>query len=280
MALEAWAVDELKSDAKVIRNALGALIASAGGLVAAGGLELTQKGTPNMSVQIKGGIPAEGGLFIPGYTAATGPYFFHNTATYEQVIEAAGASNPRVDTIVARMYDTAVDSSGKHEPVFQALRGAEEPGVKLEGNKSKGLAVVPKNCYVLGYVLVPAKAASIVTADIENVATPMQLGPAGSSPVSPLSISLTGQTGRALNTKYLPSASRPVLVTVWAILAEPFEGELLRNGNKLGPIRGGLAEGGKEMTLWAPFMCNAGEEWELKKVTGNVLQVASFQAVL
>lgn len=169
MSLTAWPIDEYTSDAQVIRQQIGSLIGAAGGLVAAGGLEGTQKGTPSMAVLIKGGTPAEGGLWIPGYTTTTGPTYFQNTATYEQVIEAAGASNPRVDTIVARIYDTSLDSSGKHEPVFQALRGAEETGVTL-ANK-KGAAAVPKNCVVLMYVLVPAKASSIVTADIENVAT-------------------------------------------------------------------------------------------------------------
>src|ERR1039458_1057180 len=124
MTLFAWPVDELASDAQVIRQAAGSLIGAAGGLVAAGGLELTQKGSPDMHVLIKGGTPAEGGLWIPGYTTTTGPYYFQNSASYEQTIETSGATNPRVDTIIARIYDTALDSSGKHEPVFQAVKGA------------------------------------------------------------------------------------------------------------------------------------------------------------
>jgi hypothetical protein len=167
MTLAAWAVDELKSDAEVIRQAFGSLIESTGGLVATGSLEITQFGTPRMAVQIAGGGPAEGGLWVPGYTASTGPVYFQNSATYEQVIEAAGASNPRIDTIVARIYDTSLDSSGKHEPALEALRGNEETGVTL--SNKKGAAAVPNGCYVRGYILVPAKASSIVTADIENV---------------------------------------------------------------------------------------------------------------
>jgi hypothetical protein len=174
MSLTGWAVDELKADAEVIRQAMGSLIGSAGGTVGAGGLELTQKGTPNMSVQIKGGTPAEGGLWIPGYTSTTGPYYFQNSATYEQPIEAAGASEPRVDTVVARMYDNALDSSGKAEPVFEVLKGKEESGV-TKGNK-KGIAAVPKNCYVLGYVFVERGVTKILTEDIENVGKKVSLG--------------------------------------------------------------------------------------------------------
>ena len=168
MTLTTWAVDEHLSDAQVIRQSIGSLIGAAGGLVAAGGLALTQKGTPNMSVLVAGGTPAEGGCWLPGYTTSTGPYYFQNSASYEQVIETAGASNPRVDTIIARVYDTNLDSSGKHEPILAALKGAEESGCTL-ANK-KGVAAVPKSSLVLGYVLVEAKASSIVTADIANVA--------------------------------------------------------------------------------------------------------------
>jgi hypothetical protein len=171
MTLTAWPIDEHPSDAEVIRQAYGSLVGAAGGLVASGGLAVSQKGTPAMAVLVAGGTPAEGGLWIPGYTATTGPTYFQNSATYEQPIEAAGASNPRIDTIVARVYDTNLDSSGKHEPVIEALRGKEETGVTLPAKKSSP-AAVPKNCMVLAYVLVPSKAASIVTADIENVATP------------------------------------------------------------------------------------------------------------
>lgn len=228
MTLTGWAVDELKADAQVIRQSIGSLIGSAGGLVAAGALEVTQKGTPNMSVQIKGGTPSEGGVWIPGYTSATGPYYFQNSATYEQVIEAAGASNPRVDTIVARMYDNALDSSGKNEPVFEALKGKEETGVTL-ANK-KGIATLPKNCYVRAYVLVPAKATSIITADIENVGTRVELpneaiggkalAKGAEGAVSALTITAykatsgTSPEEPVSNTEYEASATRPVLINL------------------------------------------------------------------
>ncbi len=126
-------------------------------------------------------------MWIPGYTTTTGPYYFQNTADYEQVIPTADATNPRIETIVARVYDNAVDSSGKHEAVFEALKGTAKAGATL-GNL-EGIAAVPKNCFVIGYVLVPAKATSIVTADIKNVATAAsshwyEEGVAGSRPTA------------------------------------------------------------------------------------------------
>lgn len=176
MSIEAWAVDSLSSDAKVIRNALGALINPAGGLVAAGGLELAQKGTPNMSVTVKGGTPAEGACFIPAWTTGSGAYFFHNTANFECPIEAAGASLPRVDTIVAQILDKGMGSA-ESKPQIVALKGTEKAGANKEN--LEGVAAVPNGCLVLGYVEVPAKAASITTTNIKNVAKVAQLGIGG-----------------------------------------------------------------------------------------------------
>lgn len=204
MTLTAWPIDEHPSDAEVIRQAYGSLIGAAGGLVASGGLAVSQKGTPAMAVLVAGGTPAEGGLWIPGYTATTGPTYFQNSATYEQPIEAAGASNPRIDTIVARVYDTNLDSSGKHEPAIEALRGKEETGVTLAAKKSSP-AAVPKNCYILAYVLVPSKAASIVTADIENLATAFK-------PAAPQMAYTELNISRPPSTNFTPSATRPTLV--------------------------------------------------------------------
>jgi hypothetical protein len=169
LSLTAWPIDENKTDAETLRQLYSSIVGNAGGLVAAGGLELKQKGTPNMSVQVLGGTPSEGGCWVPSYAASTGPTYFQNSATYEQLIETANASNPRIDTIVARIFDTSLDSSGKHEPAIAAIAGTPTSGATL-GNLA-GIAALPKAALLLGYVLVPAAATSIVTADIKNIAT-------------------------------------------------------------------------------------------------------------
>ena len=167
----AWPVDALTVDGEVVRQLYSSIVGNAGGLLAAGGLETTQKGVPSMAVIIKGGTPAEGAAWIPPYSAAagTGPTFFISSANYEQIIATANASNPRIDTIVARIYDTSLDSSGKHEAVFEALAGTPETGASL-GNL-KGIAAVPKNCLVLSYVEVKAATTKILTENIKNVAS-------------------------------------------------------------------------------------------------------------
>jgi hypothetical protein len=151
-----------------MRQQLGSLVGSAGGLVVAGNLELTQKGTPNMSVQV-----AAGSCWIPGFPAGgTNPYFFNNSATYERTIAASG-SEPRVDTVVVQIKDEAYEGTG-HEPVIEVLKGVEASGTTL-GNL-KGIASVPHGCLVLGYVLVEKSASSIVTADIQQAAEVVGVG--------------------------------------------------------------------------------------------------------
>jgi hypothetical protein len=166
--IASW-VDELENDAQVLRQAIGSLIGAAGGTVGAGGLAVTQKPAPDLHVLIAGGTPEEGGCWIPGYTASTGIYYFQNSASFELPIAAASATNPRIDRIVARVYDNAVDSLGKHEAKFEAIVGTAESGASL-GNL-KGEAALPKNCLTLAHVLVPANATAIVTADILAAST-------------------------------------------------------------------------------------------------------------
>jgi hypothetical protein len=163
MGFTSHAIDTVSNDAQVMRQAFGSLIGSTGGLVATGDLQLTQKGTPNMSVQV-----AAGSCWVPGFPAGgINPYFFNNSATYERSIVASG-SEPRVDTIVVQMLDKAYEGS-QAEPVIEALKGVEATGTTLAN--LKGIATVPSACLVLGYVFVEKGASSIVTVDIKNVAT-------------------------------------------------------------------------------------------------------------
>jgi hypothetical protein len=183
-------MDNLSTGATPIRLAFSSLIGSAGGIQAVGGLSLSQKGTPNMSVIVNGGTPAEGALWVPGsVTPSQGTYFCWNDADYEQTIETAGASNPRIDTIIARVYDADYTGGSEKKWTIEALKGKEESGVTLAAKKSSP-AAVPASSYVLGYVLVSAKATTVVTADIENVATRFGLGTGVWTPLESLNAEL------------------------------------------------------------------------------------------
>jgi hypothetical protein len=302
MALTAWAIDEHESDAQVIRQAMGALINPAGGVLATGGLEPTQKATPNMSVIIRGGTPAEGGAIIPGYADATGPYYFQNTATYECPIATAGATYNRVDTIVARVYDTALDSSGKHEPAIEALKGAEEAGVTLEN--LKGIAAVPKASLVICYVLVAKGATSIVTADIRPAAPIIQVAEGLVTTPSLAALSVT--TGRIANhavddekiaegrqliktepvyggvnsypenTAQVPSATRMTFVMLtWVVASGEVSGFELFVGTQ--DIAFGVGNPGTTTQRGAfGFLCPAGASWKWKTTGGKLSIEASY----
>lgn len=145
--------------AEIFRDAVGSLLGTAG-IVTAGDLALTQKGTPNMSVEM-----AAGQVWVKGTTAGSGLYYSRNTAALNIAIPASNVTNPRIETIVIRVKDEAYEGA-LNEVLAEAVKGTAEAGATL-ANK-KGAGAVPNSSIVVGYVLVPANATTIVTANIET----------------------------------------------------------------------------------------------------------------
>jgi hypothetical protein len=158
-----YAMDGTTEDAEQFRRALGTLIGSAGGIVASGDCAVSQQSTPNMSVQI-----AAGQVWVPGTsTASQGPYYSRNGASVTVVIAASNPSNPRIDTVIAQVQDAAY--AGTLKQIAPAvITGTPTVGATL--SNLSGAGAVPASSLVLAYVLVPAGATSIVTANILNVA--------------------------------------------------------------------------------------------------------------
>jgi hypothetical protein len=168
-----WAMDGAEVDAKLMRQAMGSLIGAAGGLAAAGALEVSQNGAGSMSCVVKGGKPSEGGAWVAGTSVAEsqGPYWIWNESNTTLTINTANGSNPRIETIIARIEDAQFAGSNK-KAVLQVVEGTATSGATLENLSGKG--TVPASSLVLAYVLVPAGASSILTADIKQVATVFQ----------------------------------------------------------------------------------------------------------
>lgn len=159
----AFVTDGSNMDAELFRRAFGTLLSPAGGVVTPGDLAVSQQISPNMSVQV--GV---GTAWIPGTTTPTqGPYMSHNNAAVTQVINASDPSLPRIDTILAQVVDVAYAGAAKTCGVGY-VAGTPTSGATLVNLTGKG--AVPASSLVLAYVLVPNAAASIVTADIANVA--------------------------------------------------------------------------------------------------------------
>lgn len=134
-----------------------------GGVVGLTDFQITQLGSPNMSVNVAGGQ-----IYIPGGSVANqGLYFGLSDATTNLLITAASPSNPRIDTVIAYVEDAAY-SGANNDWKLGVVTGTATAGATLSNLTGAGSLAGFPNCVVLGFVLVPANASSIVTADILN----------------------------------------------------------------------------------------------------------------
>lgn len=187
-----------------------------GGLMAMADLQLSPPGS-GLSVNV-----GAGEAIVPGNEGgAQGGYYARATSTTNLTIATADPTNPRIDTVCATISDT-----GYTEPTggsgdqwaLQVVTGTPTAGATLPNLNGK--AALPGSSLLLGYVLVPAAASSIVTADILNVAAQATLGLpdlAWVSGVTSFSI-LSGQwtVAAASQTVTLPTPSKNAQVMIVA----------------------------------------------------------------
>lgn len=152
--------------AEIMRGSYSGLIGgvkTASGLVTRGGvaqgvggnLQVTQNGSPNMSVNV-----ASGQVYVPGTEGSKqATYSCINDATKNLTISAADGTNPRIDLVVAKVQDTLY-SGGTDSWSLAVVTGtpAGSPSVPTQ----------PANSVALGQVLVGAGVTSITNADITD----------------------------------------------------------------------------------------------------------------
>jgi len=175
-----YALQGSSHSAQLFREAIASLLGPAGGVLSPGDLAVAQLGTPSMAVQV-----GAGRLWTPGSNLATinpggggyqpqGMYFTENDASVTLPISAANATNPRIDTVIVQIQDAQYGGS-TNGAQLAVLTGTPTGGTALAGSGAlAGVGAVPANSTVLGYVLVPANATSILTADILNTAGTLQ----------------------------------------------------------------------------------------------------------
>jgi len=135
------------------------------GIVNASDLQITQNGTPNMSVNVSSGYAA-----IVGTTQANmGTYMAYNDATTNLTISTSSPSNPRIDLIVITIND-AYYSGTLNNVSFQVIAGTPAA--------SPTVPATPANSLALGQIAVGTSVTSIVTANITNYGT-LATGPFG-----------------------------------------------------------------------------------------------------
>lgn len=120
----------------------------------------------NMSVDI--GMPAGGFACVQGDTiSGQGLYTIPvHSATINESIAAADATNPRVDQIILEVLDSVHDGSGGNRAQTRVLTGTATAGATL--NNRTGAVALPGNALLLADVLVGATATSITNTVIRD----------------------------------------------------------------------------------------------------------------
>jgi hypothetical protein len=176
MAVETVPAFEQESTygAVVLRRAFGTLLQRGASIASiAGGLV----GSTDMQVTAGTGMQVlvgTGEAWVPGSSTTTqSGYYCRVESSTALSIAASSESNPRIDTVIGKILDKAY---GQAEDSFSVavVTGTAESGATL--SNKKGAGAVPASSLVLAYVLVPAKAVSIESADIENVAARVGIG--------------------------------------------------------------------------------------------------------
>lgn len=158
-------------------------------------LQVTQNGTPNMSVNV-----ATGGAWVPGsLSTQQGSYYVFNNAIQNVVVPTADPTNPRIDLICATIQDSQY-AGANNQGLIQDV-----PGTPAGSPVAPAL---PANSLLLGQIAVAASAASIVTANITDKRVYLT-APAGAQPT------LFGWSTALAGTPD-PKAGAPFLLQAWS----------------------------------------------------------------
>lgn len=137
------------------------------GVLGAGDLKVTP-GASGVNVDVAGGKG-----FVQGDTIADQRlYHIWNDATKNSAAFEAGditapdATNPRLDQIIARLWDHEADASGQRKWRLEVLAGTATSGATLDNRN--GAAALPDSAMRLADVLVPSGATGLVAADIRD----------------------------------------------------------------------------------------------------------------
>lgn len=146
-------------DARDERRLLRALRPT-GGVVQPGDLAVTAVGagtTLNVSVAA---CSQGGGAIIPGLDINQGAYFAYNDAALQVPVAVADPTNPRIDTVILRIYDDEVVPGTGFAVAVEMVRGAP--------NANPIAPVLPRDCLPLADVRVNANATGIGAGNITD----------------------------------------------------------------------------------------------------------------
>lgn len=130
------------------RLMLGNVVCSEGVADVGGGSLLVTTGGAGLDLSV-----AQGGGWVEGDDDDRGFYSIYNDAPVELTATAANPTNPRIDQVIARVYDSTY-GEGADEWVLEMLDGTPTAGATLAN--LNGADTLPDNAITLAYILVPA----------------------------------------------------------------------------------------------------------------------------
>ena len=149
--------------AEDVRRMFAAITKDDEGVVSSSDMAVSEKGTPDMSIDVSAGR-----AWIKG-TESTfqGTYFVESRSTENLAVAAADASNPRIDLVVAKVEDS-VESGATDAWSLAVVTGA--PGA------TPSAPAQPASSLLLASVLVPALASTITDSDITTSTPSLSAG--------------------------------------------------------------------------------------------------------
>ena len=150
-------------------------------------LKVTQRSAgANWSVDVAAGW----GLIYGDDYPLQGTFAVYNDASYNKALTTfAPASNPRIDTVVCRLYDSEVDNtkSPLDQGFIDIIVGSESAGAQasnpLGANYLSGVGALPSTAIPLAYLTIPTGAGSVTNAyitDARSISGPILYGADGS----------------------------------------------------------------------------------------------------
>lgn len=207
------------------------------------GLAVTQLGTPAMFVQINSGT-----CYIPAVIAGNAGWIAHNNGAVQRQVAAADATKPRIDLVIAHVYDAVDDSGTQNTWAIEVVTGVAA--------SSPAVPAVPTNAIVLAQVAVAANASSITNGNITDQRT-WEVGLGGILPVSSLAAVPAGYTGHYVHDRATGRlAHNPA--------TGPAQPKLLPAAPVLAVVTAGVNEGGtvEATAITLNFTADGNTDWE------------------
>ena len=185
------------------RNSSGNIGSVAGGVFGIGSDLVMSAPASGMTVN-----NATGEALVPGTSSTTqSGYYFRGSSTTNTSVAASNPTNPRIDLVCATVNDAGYVGS-LNTGVIQVVTGTPTSGATL-ANLS-GAPALPTSSLLIGYILVPANATSIITADL-SATTVTPVAYSAQNIFNAVAVSASTAISAVSGSHYIVSATSPTI---------------------------------------------------------------------